>query len=214
MKVLMTLSPTLLRGLIKGFGANPLALKSLIGGALVGAAAGVTTLGLITKTNIAETLFFMDLHAEMISTDLERRIVEHNIAGREGEVLQDLGGKSANIEITGKWIYENDPGNDVAKVLFGETPVLANLFRPYGWNWMRVELFKALIRLGLPMVLSSDLFVGPVIIKRERFKYVGGVPNVYDYHLSVKEWNPALSVVGTSLVLLSQLGTGSASRGH
>jgi hypothetical protein len=190
MKVLLTLFPTHLR--------------SFIG------TSGIIAAGLITEKVITQHLgdftnnffVFMDMQASVISSGFSRKLVKHSIPGREGQVLQDMGGESTNIRISGKWIYENEP-NDVINTIFRKIPFISQLMGvSIGWNWLRVETIKSLARLAMPMMLASDLFVGPVIIEQVGFKEIGGEPNVFIYDITLCEWNPLLSIGGTIATLL------------
>ena len=168
-----------------------------LGVAALTTAAGVLS-GNLSPTSAIKNLFiFADLQANVVSTGLERFLVKHAVPGREGEVLQDMGGKSARITVSGKWIYENSPSDALSSLLGGFTNIFGS---NVGWNWIRVEMMKSLARINLPLFLACDLFIGPVLIEKMDFKYTGGLPNVYDYVFKFVEWNPALSLVGTAIV--------------
>lgn len=167
-----------------------------------------------TSVSVADLLLFMDMQAEMTGYTLERFIAEHPVPGREGQVLQTMGGKVADIIIQGKWIYENIP-DDTMTVLVDKISHSLGI----GWNWMRAEIFKILSRLDLPVMLACDFFVGPCIIKTFSLSEGGGLPNIFNYRLLLKEWNPALTLpmsvignigLGATTVLL---GGGQLNRG-
>ena len=52
-------------------------------------------LGAITKEIIKELVTFMDLNAQVIKINEKRRIAVIDVPGREGDYIQNLGGKSA-----------------------------------------------------------------------------------------------------------------------
>lgn len=162
--------------------------------------------GDIQPQSLIKNMFiFVDLQANVVSAGLERHLVKHGVPGREGEVLQDMGGKSTKITIDGKWIYENTPDDGLSKLLAGFNWLFGS---NAGWNWVRVEMMKTLARINLPLFLACDLFIGPVLIEKVNFKYLGGQPNVYDYSFNLVEWNPALSLIGTGIVGSFQTLTG------
>jgi hypothetical protein len=159
----------------------------------------------------AESVYvFMDLQANVQGISVERNIAEHTIPGREGEVWQDMGGKAAPITISGKWIYENQPDDEIQRLIEA-----ANMIKGFnvGWNWLRVQMMYSLARFNAPMILASNLFVGPVILKKFDASEVGGQPNVYNYSLQLKEFNPTLSLLGNIALTGIQLLSGAADLG-
>ncbi len=188
MKVLMSLMPT--------------HMKTLLGGAL----------GTAAFLFAGFNLIFMDLQANMLNTSLERHIVRHSIPGREGYVLQDMGGKSTEISISGKWIYENEPDDKLNEIFNKFLNFFSGLLggsSGFGWNWIRIETMKMLARSNVPLMLASDLFIGPVLIERVSFSYAGGQPNVYDYQMKLIEWNPKLSIVSSlAMIPLGMVASG------
>lgn len=183
MKVLLTIFPAHLR-----------ALPALMVAAIAGAVGD--TLSVIkgqSALNAQNAYIFMDLQANNQSTDLSRNIAEIKIPGREGEVIQDMGGNGMEIPITGKWIFENKP-NDMIEALMGAVNLIPGV--NVGWNWARIHFMYMLARFNAPMILASNLFVGPVILKKFSAQESGGVPNVYNYSMLLKEFNPAMSLIG------------------
>lgn len=197
MRVLITLMPT------------HLSKFSLIPVALIGIGSGLGTMAtsildgqVPSFQNFLNNMFvFADLQANVVGTGIERHIAKHAIPGREGFVLQDMGGKSTEITVTGKWIYENSARDGLTDLFSKISGILGSNI---GWNWLRIELFKTLARINLPLMFACDLFIGPVLIEKVEFKYVGGQPNVYDYKLKLIEWNPALSIAGTLAITAIQ----------
>lgn len=186
----MTLFPTHLRSLLGS--------AAIISAGLFGAGTIIGNMGAFSNNYFV----FMDMQASVISSGFGRKIVKHSIPGREGQVLQDMGGDSTTIRISGKWIYENEP-DDVLQALFRKIPFVSqSMGTTIGWNWLRLETMKTLARLAVPMMLASDLYVGPVIIEQVNFKEIGGEPNVFPYDITLCEWNPALSIAGTIATLL------------
>lgn len=156
---------------------------------VVGIAAGALNLvgGLLNQWSI-----FIDLQAEVIELDMKRYLVEHQVPGREGGILQDLGSASAKILVKGKWIYENKPDKDILDMVGG---VLPNV----GWNWIRVQSMQLIYRMKQPIVFVSDLIITFAMIEALRFRRVGGQPNVFEYSMVLKEFNPMLTVTGMVL---------------
>ena len=137
---------------------------------------------------------FIDMQAQQFSVDKHRYIVEHQIPGREGGKLQDLGSACAVIGIQGKWIYENRPDADILDVL----PLL-RLFQfqgSVGWNWIRVQMMNAIYHMKEPLYIASDLITTPVLIEDLHFDQEGGLPNVYNYRMVLREMSPLLTVGG------------------
>ncbi len=216
MKVLLTLSPqslTVAGGAI-GLSALGATFKG-VGDILTGGSDVLQNVigGFQTAVRSFTTFLFIDLQAMMLRTKIERRLIQHEIPGREGDILQDLGGKSTAIHISGRWIFENEPQDAITQLL-KTFSVIANLMgNRVGWNWLRVEMIKALARINVPLILASDLFTGPVLLKEVSFALAGGMPNVYEYSMTMVEWNPALSLIGTLAVGGSQLLTQGLTRG-
>ncbi len=184
MKVLLTIFPAHLRAL-------PALLIAAVAKGIVG-----DTLNILkgqSAINAQNAYIFMDLQANNQSTELSRNIAEIKIPGREGEVLQDMGGNSLEIPITGKWIFENKP-NDMIEDLMSAVNLIPGI--NVGWNWARIHFMYMLARFNAPMILASNLFVGPVILKKFGAQESGGMPNVYNYSMLLKEFNPAMSLLG------------------
>lgn len=180
MKMLLTIFPAHLR-------AIPALLVAAVATGVGDVLSGNASL------NAQNAFIFMDLQANNQSVELERNIAKIKIPGREGEVLQDMGGNSMEIPITGKWIFENKP-NDMLETLIGAVNLIPGI--NIGWNWARVQLMYMLARFNAPMILASNLFIGPVILEKFRAQESGGMPNVYNYSLQLKEYNPAMSLIG------------------
>ncbi len=218
MKVMLTLSPQSMK-----VAGAAIGLSTLLGGGVDllrrsynsitgGSATGLVDNVVSSIRNIV-TFLFIDMQAMVVRSKIQRRLILHEIPGREGDVPQDLGGKSTVLTVAGRWIYENEPQDAITQLLkqFG---VIAGLFGSrVGWNWLRLEMMKALARINVPLVLACDLFTGPVLIREINFAQAGGLPNVYEYSMTLIEWNPALSLVGTLVIGGGQLATGSLNRG-
>jgi len=210
MKALMTLSPTTLLPLVNKLGGQNTSLlkKATLAGAVGATLFGV--LGRVTDQPQLEQLFFVDLQANVVSKDVESRWAEHNVANREGSIFQFMGTKPAVINITGKWIYENKPSNEIFKLLFP----LSFFSNHIGWNWFQATMFDTLQRLALPLFFTYDLFSGPVIITHQKFiENANEGPNVYNYNMTLKEWNPAMSLIGSAGIMLEQSIAGNLNRG-
>ena len=137
---------------------------------------------------------FVDMQANLIDLKMHRYIVEHQIPGREGGKLQDLGSACTVITLQGKWIYENRPQGDILEAI----PALA-MFEgdKIGWNWMRLQMMMLVYRLREPMILASDLISSVVLIEDFNPTYEGGKPNVYNYTMVLREMDPRLTLAGT-----------------
>lgn len=174
---------------------------------VVGIAAGALGLaGEVTRlaTPLNQWSIFIDLQAEVVELDMKRYIVEHQIPGREGGILQDLGSASGKILVKGKWIYENKPDRDIQNFI----PALPRV----GWNWIRVQSMQLIYRLRQPVVFVSDLIATFALIEALRFRRVGGQPNVFEYSMVLKEFNPMLTMAGMVLAgagtIIPVIGTG------
>lgn len=139
---------------------------------------------------------FVDMQASLIDLKMHRYLVEHQIPGREGGKLQDLGSACSIITLQGKWIYENRPDKDILDII----PALA-MFLPgsknIGWNWARLQMMMMIYRLREPMILASDLISSVVLIEDFNPTYEGGKPNVYNYTMVLREVDPRLTLAGT-----------------
>ncbi len=140
---------------------------------------------------------FLDLQANVVELEERRYLVEHQVPGREGGILQDVGSACARVTIAGKWIYENKPRRDLLDLI----PVLKSM--NISWNWLRVQTMRLIHRMRTPVLIASDIITSSVMIESLKFRHVGGVPNVYDYTMILREWNPALTVLGLTGVMTS-----------
>ncbi len=170
MKTVMMLPPTS----VVGIAAGALRLAGQLAGSVIPA--------------LNQWSIFIDLQAEVIELDMKRYLVEHQVPGREGGILQDLGSASSKILVKGKWIYENKPDKDILDIM----SVLPNV----GWNWIRVQSMQLIYRMKQPIVFVSDLIATTAMIEALRFRKVGGHPNVFEYSMVLKEFNPMLTVAG------------------
>jgi len=157
-----------------------------LGLAVVGAAIGGGQLA-----DAGTWSLFMDLQAEVTELDMKRYLVEHQIPAREGGILQDMGSASSRILVKGKWIYENRPDHDILDLI----PLLGG--SRIAWNWARVMIMQLVYRSKHWTVFASDIITTLVMIEALRIRKVGGQPNVFEYSMVLKEWNPNLTVYGT-----------------
>lgn len=136
---------------------------------------------------------FVDMQSSLIDLKMHRYLVEHQVPGREGGIIQDLGSASSVITLQGKWIYENRPSEDILNII----PSL-RIFedKKIGWNWARLQMMQLIYRLKEPMILASDLITTVVLIEDFNFSYEGGKPNVYNYTMVLKETDPRLTLAG------------------
>lgn len=136
---------------------------------------------------------FIDMQADLLDLKMHRYLVEHQVPGREGGILQDLGSASSVITLRGKWIYENRPNEDILNII----PTL-RIFENeiVGWNWMRLQMMQLVYRFKEPMLLASDLITTFVLIEDFNATYEGGKPNVYNYTMVLKEVDPRLTLAG------------------
>jgi len=133
---------------------------------------------------------FLDMQANVVELQERRYLVEHQIPGREGGILQDVGSACARLTISGKWIYENRPDNDLLDII----TFLSTM--DVSWNWLRVQSMRLIARMRTPLIIASDVMTSSVMIEAMKFRQVGGQPNVFNYTISMREWNPALTVLG------------------
>lgn len=174
----------------------------------------VTALGFAASTvfNAVETVgqflgsrrpsnysIFLDMQANVVELEERRYLVEHQIPGREGGILQDIGSACARLTISGKWIYENKPDRDILDLV----PAIRGM--NVAWNWLRVQTMRLIPRMRTPILIASDVLTSSVMIESVKFRQVGGLPNVYDYTIIMREWNPALTVLGIAGTMLNIL---------
>ena len=155
---------------------------------------------------------FVDTQASLVNLKMHRYLVEHQIPGREGGKLQDLGSACSVITLQGKWIYENRPREDILNAIPALSLIAGN---KVGWNWIRLQMFQLLYRFKEPLILASDLITTMVLIEDYDFTYEGGKPNVYGYTMVLKEVDPRLTLIGMagsaiakSLNIIPQEGVG------
>lgn len=141
-------------------------------------------------TTVAPFNIFLDMQANVVDLQDSRYLVEHPVPGREGGIHQDMGSPSATLSIQGKWIYENKPHKDIVDIL-GQF-----ITDKIAWNWIRLQTLRLVMKMKTPLVLACDLLTTLVLIKDMRTRHVGGQPNVYEYQMVLKEYNPMLTVLG------------------
>ena len=163
--------------------------------ALLSAAGTVTNalLSAISGESISGWQMWLDMQANVQDVKMKRSLVELDVPGREGGILQDMGAKCTVIKISGKWIYENKPDNEITDLI----PIVGLTGLP--WNWLRLQTMNALYRTKTPVLLASNLLIGLVMIDEMNFREAGGSPNVYEYDMTLKELNPLTSLVGNAL---------------
>lgn len=142
---------------------------------------------------------FIDMQSNVVELEDKRYLVEHQVPGREGGILQDIGSACARITLTGKWIYENKPDQDILDII----PWLNAM--NLSWNWLRIQMMRLIHRLKTPLIMASDVITSSVMIESVKFRHVGGQPNVFDYTMILREWNPALSIAGIAGVTVANI---------
>lgn len=163
---------------------------------LLGLVPSVLTTGAAALAGGSGYNLFLDMQASLIDLKMHRYLVEHQIPGREGGKLQDLGSACSVITIQGKWIYENRPHKDILDII----PALAAFLaggENMGWNWARLQMMMMIYRLREPMILASDLLTSVVLIEDFNPSYEGGKPNVYNYTMVLREVDPRMTLAGT-----------------
>lgn len=173
---------------------SPLSMSQKQLRVLAAVSAGVAVSSILTGHNIFSSIYlFIDTQASDITGSIRRRIAKHNILGREGYISQDLGSSSTEINLSGKWIYENPPDDPLYNSIeLALNTVLKNI----GWNWIRLNVMKTIIRFKLPLILATDEFVGPVYIEEFTYGRTGGMPNVFNWRMRLTEVDPKLSQIG------------------
>jgi len=164
--------------------------------------AGITAVtNLVTGQSFDPMSIFIDMQAEVVELNMDRYLVEHPIPSREGGVLQDLGSKCSVLSLRGKWIYENRPDKDIIDII-PALKILENI--GVGWNWLRLQTMQIVYRTKEPLFIGCDLINTAVMIDKMKFKHVGGTPNVYEYQMTLREFNPLLGLVGLAYLPMSQ----------
>jgi hypothetical protein len=186
MKVVIVLPPTAL--LTLGVAATVLN----VGERALNAAGDLVNIvtGSPSRSSPGSWSVFIDMQANAIDIEMRRNLVEHPIPGREGGILQDMGSACTKLTLSGKWIYENEPDNELLKVLL---PIVS---KNLSWNWLRLQTMYMIYRLRQPLFIASDLITSAVMIDTMNYNQIGGQPNVYNYRISLKEFNPALTLAG------------------
>lgn len=134
---------------------------------------------------------WFDMQANVVDLDMRRYVVEHQIPGREGGKLQDLGAACSTLSISGKWIFENPSNDDLLNVV----PWLKGV-KGIGWNWIKAQTMQMVYRLKTPVFLACDLITTAVLVERFRLNQRGGEPNVINYSMSFKEIDPIWTAGG------------------
>lgn len=142
-----------------------------------------TDLGAITKEIIKELVTFMDLNAQVIKIKEKRRIAVIDVPGREGDYIQNLGGKSATYTVSGKF-YRSDPKagtsqspfSGVFKTMFGNIAV------------GQAQLMTLLVRTGVPVPFMCEYGMAEVIIKEFDIEVPEGQPEYINYTIDMIEY--------------------------
>lgn len=133
---------------------------------------------------LSSLVSFMDLNASELEVIDKKRISLHDIPGRGGDWLQDMGRKSTVYKLKGKFFAMDSliPGvqtsalSVVFQALYGDAAVgNSHLLR-------QIEYF------GMPVPFISNMEIAEVMILDSTFKKWGGKPNYIDYSMTLVEY--------------------------
>jgi hypothetical protein len=164
-------------------------------------------------------LVFVDLQANVVKGKFTRKLVEINIPGRSGNVLQDLGSNCVKYTVSGKWIYENPPSNisginEPVGLISGSrnalppSSLIGKVLSDIGWNWLRVMDMQLLYEQGQPLMFGCSFApLTVVMINDLELEEAGGNPNVYNYKLELVEYSPEIRLIGHGLGVMLKIGS-------
>jgi len=140
-------------------------------------------LGAITKEIIKELVTFMDLNAQVIKIGEKRRIAVIDVPGREGDYIQNLGGKSATYTVSGKF-YRSDPKDGTSQSPF--SGVFRTMFDNVAVG--QAQLMTLLVRTGVPVPFMCEYGMAEVIIRNFDTEVPQGQPEYINYTIDMIEY--------------------------
>lgn len=140
-------------------------------------------LGAITKEIIKELVTFMDLNAQVIKINEKRRIAVIDVPGREGDYIQNLGGKSAIYIVSGKF-YRSDPKSGTSQSPF--SGVFKTMFGNVAVG--QAQLMTLLVRTGVPVPFMCEYGMAEVIIREFDIEVPEGQPEYINYTIDMIEY--------------------------
>jgi hypothetical protein len=129
------------------------------------------------KLSYTDGEFILPVNPKSVKVAFERRIVQHEVPGREGDIIQDLGSKSKVITFSGVFMTtRGSPGYDAD----AQTMDLLKKFED-----------KDVMDLTFPIPFSS-IGIGStkVVIKNVSISDEAGRNDYKDYEITCVEWRP------------------------
>lgn len=136
-----------------------------------------------TSINPIEALLtFMDLQANILRISERARIARIDVPGREGDFIQNLGGKSVDYRVEGKFFAidiagrSQSPFSEIFRASLGNTAV------------GNTQLLRLLERSRIPVPFMTEYDIAEVIIEKIELESVWGRPTWVNYKIDLIEY--------------------------
>lgn len=141
---------------------------------------------------------FMDMNAEVVRMNEEKRLARIDVPGRQGDYIQDLGGKSVEYHLEGNF-YGVDPNEGQQQSPF--SPIFKATFDNVAVG--QIKLLQMLQRSGVPTPFICEYGIAEVIIRRLEVEQIGGKPAYIRYSLDLLEYRrlPLIAKMGAMAAL-------------
>lgn len=156
-------------------------------------------LGVAVKAAIRSLITFVDMTAKVLDVTEERRLAVIDVPGREGDYIQNLGGKSARYRISGTF-FRTDPKEGTPQSPF--STIFKAMFDNVAVG--QVNLLTMLARTGVPVPFICEYGMAEVIISKFLWSVVAGNPETVNYTIDMIEYRRLPSLL--KMVGLAALG--------
>ena len=140
------------------------------------------TLGSTSINPLEALLTFMDLQANILRLTERVRIARLDVPGRKGDYLQELGSKSVDYRVEGKFFAvdvagrSQSPFSEIFKATLGNVAV------------GNTQLLRLLERSRIPVPFMTEYDMAEVIIEKIELESIGGNPTWINYKIDLIEY--------------------------
>jgi len=149
-------------------------------------------------SNILGAAVFADMNAQMVDISEKRRMAIVDIPGRESDFLQDLGGHSAVIKISGKFFDEDPSYNQNASVI---QQFLQSTIRNGATG--STQILRLLMRTATPVPFMCEHDIAMGVITDFKTSMVAGEPRMVNYDMTLVEYTRIPYIVKMGMLGIS-----------